>query len=169
MQKEKCELRQLSPLDGVAFYEMLQHIGRQENDFTNPVHDMSFDEFQVWLRQQDNWAKGEDLPQGYVPQVCFWLMVDDIPVGFGKIRMGLTEQSRLEGGNLGYAVDRRQRGKGYGSLLLALLLQKAKEYNLNNLLITVKKFNYASKRVAELNSAKLIRETECWWYLEVNF
>lgn len=168
MLKEKLELQQLSPLDGVAFYEMLQHIGSQENDFTNPVHDMNFEEFREWLKQQDNWAIGKDLPQNFVPQVCFWLIANDIPVGFGKIRMKLTEKSRLEGGNLGYAIDNRQRGKGYGSLLLAKLLQKAKDYNLTNPLITVKKFNYASKKVAESNGAILIKETEDWWYFEVN-
>lgn len=168
MQDKKYELIQLSPFDGEVFYEMLQHIGRQENDFTNPVHDMTYDEFKLWLKRQDDWSKGKNLPQGYVPQVCYWLIVDGKPVGFGKIRMGLTEQSRLEGGNLGYAVDSRQRGNGYGSKLLELLLIKAKEFELTNPLITVKKYNIASKRVAELNGAKLIKETEGWWYLEVS-
>lgn len=168
MFKEKYILRQLTPFDGIEFYEMLQHIGRQENDFTNPVHDMNFEEFRVWLKQQDDWSRGENLPKGYVPQVCFWLLADDVPVGFGKIRMGLTEQSRLEGGNLGYAVDTRKRGNGYGSKLLGLLLDKAKELKIYNPLITVKKYNIASKRVAELNGAKLINETEDWWYLEVD-
>lgn len=169
MQKESYELRQLSPLDGESFYEMLQHIGRYENDFTNPVHDMNYDEFKVWLRQQDDWSKGEKLPHGYVPQICYWLLVNGKPVGFGKIRMGLTEKSRLEGGNLGYAIDSRERGKGYGSKLLEQLLIKAKELKLKRPLVTVKKYNYASKRVAELNNGKLINETEDWWYLEIDY
>ena len=167
MQDNKYELIQLSPFDGEVFYEMLQHIGRQENDFTNPVHDMKFEEFKVWLKQQDDWSRGVNLPEGYVPQICYWLVINNTPVGFGKIRMGLTEKSRLEGGNLGYAIDSRQRGKGYGSKLLELLIVKAKEFKLSKPLITVKKFNIASKRVAELNGARLIKETEGWWYLEV--
>ena len=52
-------LRRLSPTDGEDCYELLQNIGRQENDFTNPVHDMSFDEFKSWLQQQDDWSNGE--------------------------------------------------------------------------------------------------------------
>ena len=168
MLSEICELRQLAPSDGKDCFEMLQHIGRQENDFTNPVHDMTYEEYLDWLKQQDDWSRGEKLPQGYVPQTCYWLVVNNTPVGFGKIRMGLTEKSRLEGGNLGYAIDSRQRGKGYGSKLLELLIIKAKEFKLPRPLITVKKFNIASKRVAELNGAKLIKETEGWWYLEVS-
>lgn len=168
MSNQTIELVQLSPDDGETHFDLLHNIGRQENDFTNPVHDMNFAEFKSWLKQQEDWSRGENLPQGYVPQVCYWLIVDNIPVGFGKIRLGLTEQSRLEGGNIGYAIDSRQRGHGYGSKLLELLLLKAKELNIYNLLITVKKFNIASKRVAELNGAKLINETAEWWYLEVN-
>lgn len=167
MSNQTIKLVQLSPNDSEAHFDLLQHIGRQENDFTNPVHDMNFAEFKSWLKQQDDWSRGENLPQGYVPQVCFWLIVDSIPVGFGKIRLGLTEHSRLEGGNIGYAIDSRQRGHRYGSKLLELLLLKAKGFNIHNPLITVKKFNVASKRVAELNGAKLIKETADWWYFEV--
>ena len=168
MNTDNLELVRLSPFDSEPYYDMLQHIGLQENDFTNPVHDMSYEEFKLWLKQQDDWSRGENLPQGYVPQVCYWLIADKKPVGFGKIRLGLTEQSRLEGGNIGYAIDSRERGKGYGSKLLGLLLIRAKELNINNILITVKKFNNASKRVAEQNGAELIKETEDWWYLGVN-
>ena len=168
MGDRNIELIQLSPDDGSMHYDLLQHIGRQENDFTNPVYGMGYEEFKSWLKQQDDWSRGDNLPEGYVPQVCFWLIVDGIPVGFGKIRLGLTERSRLEGGNIGYAIDSRQRGKGYGSMLLGLLLRKAKELNLCTPLITVRKFNNASKRVAESNGAKVIKETDKWWYLELD-
>ena len=168
MEKENnIKLRQLSPSDGKDCYELLQNIGRYENDFTNPVHDMNFQEFKSWLKQQDNWSKGDNLPKGYVQQICYWLIDDATPVGFGKIRLGLTEQSRLEGGNLGYAIDSRHRGKGFGSKLLELLIIKTKELKLENPLVTVKKFNYASKCVAEHNGGKLIKETESWWYFEM--
>lgn len=162
------ELCQLSPLDGENYYEMLQHIGDQENDFTNPVHNMSYDEYKAWLRQQDEWSRGECLPQGYVPQVCYWLIVDGTPVGLGKIRTELTEKSRLEGGHIGYAIDSRYRGKGFGTLLLGMLIKKAREFKQTSSLITVKKFNYASKRAVEKNGGKLIKETEEWWYFETN-
>ena len=70
MQNATIKLIQITPFDGEQYYEMLQHIGRQENDFTNPVHDMNYKEFKVWLKQQDDWSRGENLPQGYVPQTC---------------------------------------------------------------------------------------------------
>ena len=76
----KLVFKQLSPDDGIDCYQLLQKIGEKENDFTNPVHNMSFEQYKVWLVEQDNWSKGRELPQGYVPQHCFWLIVDDIPV-----------------------------------------------------------------------------------------
>lgn len=160
-------LRQLSPSDCEECYDLLKHIGRYENDFTNPVHDMGYDDFKLWLKEQDDWSKGENLPKGYVPQICYWLISDGVPVGFGKIRVSLTESSRLEGGNLGYAIDSRKRGLGLGSKLLKLLLIKAKELNLEKPLVTVKKYNLASKKVAENNGGKLMKETDEWWYYEM--
>lgn len=160
-------LKQLSPSDGYDCYQLLQNIGEKENDFTNPVHNMSYEEYKNWLIVQDNWSKGDNLPQGYVPQHCFWLVVNNTPIGFGKIRIGLTEQSRLEGGNLGYAIDSNYRGKGYGTKLLELLLNKAKELKLRSPLVTVKKYNYPSKLVAENNGGVLIKETDMWWYYEI--
>ena len=164
---EKLYLKQLSISDSEDCYNMLKHIGLNENDFTNPVHDMSFKEFKRWLKIQDDWSKGDNLPKGYVPQLCFWLISNELPVGFGKIRMGLTEKFRLEGGNLGYVIDTRIRGKGYGSKLLEMLIKKAKELKLETPLVTVKKWNYASKRVAEHNGGRLIKETNDWWYFEM--
>ena len=168
MNNRILELVRLSPSEGEAHYDLLQHIGRQENDFTNPVHDMTFEEFKLWLKQQDDWSRGENLPQGYVPQVCYWLVADKKPVGFGKIRTGLTERSRLEGGNIGYAIDPRERGKGFGSKLLGFLLIKARELEVHRPLLTIRKNNMASRRVAELNGAQLINETEDWWYYEIS-
>ncbi len=160
-------LKKLSPFDGEDCYNMLQHIGAFENDFTNPVHDMTYEQFKDWLKSQDDWSRGDNLPFGYVPQICYWLMVDNTPVGFGKIRLGLTPRSREEGGNIGYAIDSRYRGKGYGSKLLELLLQEIKALHIESNLITVKKYNYASKKVAENNGAIIIKETDTWWYLTI--
>ena len=44
-------LRQLAPSDGKDVYNMLQHIGEEENAFKNPVKRMSYDEYKTWLIQ----------------------------------------------------------------------------------------------------------------------
>lgn len=158
-------LQQLTTYDGCECYEILQRIGCKENDFTNPMHGKSFEEYKEWLIQQDDWSHDRNVPEGYVGQTCFWLLADNVIVGIGKIRHGLTEQSRLEGGNIGIAIDPSQRGKGYATHFISLLLQKANEMEIEEILITVKKYNYPSKVAFEKNGCKVFKETEGWWYL----
>lgn len=47
---------------------MLQGIDRRENDFTNDVKDMPYEEFPEWCKLQYEYANGRLLPAGYVPQ-----------------------------------------------------------------------------------------------------
>ena len=160
-------LQQLSPSDGTEAYDLLQRIGEMENDFTNPIHGKSFDEYKEWLRQQDAWSREEGLPKGYVGQTCFWLVADSVIVGFGKIRHGLTARSREEGGNIGIAIDSNQRGKGLGAVFAGLLIKKAKDMKVGEILVTVKKNNFPSKRSFEKNGCFVFKETETWWYLTI--
>lgn len=160
-------LQQLSIHDGLEGYELLQRIGEMENDFTNPMHGKSYQEYKEWLVQQDAWSREENLPKGYVGQTVFWLMTDNVIVGIGKIRHGLTEYSRKEGGNIGIAIDPNKRGKGLAKKFISLLLAKAKEMQIGEILITVKKNNYPSKIAFEMNNCKVFKETDGWWYLTV--
>lgn len=161
-----CYLRQLSPMDGMDVYIMLQHIGVEENAFTNPANGMNYDVFKDWLVRQDHWSRGEDLPQGYVGQTIFWLYDNNIPVGIGKIRHALTEHSRQIGGNIGYAISSMYRGKGYGTIILKLLLEKAREMNVKEKLLTVEKVNPASRRVIEKNGGEMVGENAERWFFE---
>ena len=158
-------LQKLSTNDGMDVFEMLKGIGSVEKSFTNPTYKMSYTEFQDWLLQQVLWDQGVMLPEGYVAQSIYWLYDDETPVGMGKIRHELTENSRKKGGNIGYAISHSYRGKGYGSVLLKLLLEEAKRIGVNEILLTIDKNNEASKSVCEKNGGVLFDEnTERWFY-----
>lgn len=158
------ELRQLSINDGENIYTMLQGIPKTENSFTNPVYGMTYKEFKKWLIKQDQWSRNENLPDGFVAQTIYWLFEHDMPIGIGKIRHELTEHSRKNGGNVGYAISEKYRGKGYGNKILELLLLEARNMNLEEIMLTVDKYNYASKRVIEKNGGQLFNENEKKWY-----
>ena len=160
-------LQQISPSDGNEGYELLQCLGEKENDFTNPIHGKSYEEYKEWLVQQDDWSQEKNLPLGYVGQTCFWLKFNEKIVGLGKIRHGLTEQSRIEGGNIGIAITPTERGKGLATHFIALILQRAKDMQIGEILITVKKYNYPSKIACERNGCRVIKETDDWWYLSI--
>lgn len=148
-------------------YEMLQHIGANENAFHNDAYGMPFDEFAPWLDSLEKHARGECLPAGYVPEHTYWLYVDDKPVGYGKIRERLTESSKAIGGNIGYAIDSRQRGKGYATKLLSLLIEEAERLGVKERLLTVEKVNPASKAVIEKCGGRLIDENELRWFFTI--
>lgn len=158
------KLRELSVNDGVDIYNMLQRIGPSEYGFHNDVNGMSFDDFKRWLELQHAWSLGERLPDGYVKQWTYWLIVDEKPVGYGKLRERTTETSKAVGGNIGYAIDPDVRGKGYGNKLFELLLNEAVKNHIEKVISTIEKYNYRSKKVHERFGGKLIGEDDVRWY-----
>lgn len=161
----KYELIQLSPNDGREIYEMLQRIERFENDFNNEVKDISYAEYKDWLLEMDAWSKGQSLPKGYVKQWIYWLKVDEKPVGMGKLREKITLQSEKWGGNIGYAIESSQRGKGYGNILFKLLLSQAKDLGIERILSTVRVDNERSNKVNMTSGGELVKQdTETCYY-----
>lgn len=162
------KIQKLSVDDGVENYNMLKNIEMNENEFTNPVKEMTFEQYKEWLILMDKWSKGEGLKEGYVSQTIYWLYNDDIPVGIGKIRHALTESSRKFGGNIGYAISKEYRGKGFATSFLKMLLQEMEKLNIREKILTVEKNNYPSRRVIEKNGGKVIEENENRWILEID-
>lgn len=160
-------IRQLNIEDGQDIFLMLKDIESNENEFTNPVKEMEFKEFKEWLILMDNWSKGKELKESYVPQTIFWLFENEIPVGIGKIRHKLTEASRAFGGNIGYAIAKKYRGKGYATIFLNKLIEEAKKLNISEKILTVEKYNNPSKRVIEKNGGIIIDENDKRWILEI--
>lgn len=157
-------LASLSPTDGIDVFQMLQTIGKGENDFKNDVYGMTYEQYKDWLMVQFDIANGKKLPDGYVPQSIYWLYINGKPAGIGKIRWGLTTSSREVGGNLGYAIAESYRGNGYGTILFNTLVNIAKAGHCDEILATVNKDNYASKCVMEKCDGRLIRENDLRWY-----
>ncbi len=163
----KLVLKPLSINDGNDVYLMLQRIGENENEFKNTAYGLNKTEFKEWLKTQYQWSIGNNLPDGYVPQSIYWLYFDNTPVGIGKIRHLLNDNSRNIGGNIGYAIDPMYRGKGFASVLLSLLIKEAQRMNISERLLTVEKYNPASKRVVEKCGGLLIKENDKRWFFSI--
>lgn len=164
----KLKLQQLCLSDGMSIYNMLQRIGPSENAFNNEVNGMSYEQYQKWLCKMHAWTEGKQLPAGYVIQWTYWLMDGGTPVGYGKLRERVTENSKQFGGNIGYAIDPLFRGKGYGNKLFELLLLEARKKQIREVYSTVEKFNYNSKKVHEKYGGSLIKEDDIRWYFLFN-
>ena len=68
--------------------------------------------------------------------------------------MSSNPMPRHEGGHIGYDVRPSERGKGCGTRLLRLTLQKARELGLDDVLITADEANAASWKVIERNGGR---------------
>lgn len=154
------ELRQLSVNDDIDVYDMLQEVPKDENGFVNGCNGRTFESYKKWLIKSDNTAKGIGLEDWMVPQSTYWLCVDGIPVGFGKLRHYLTEKLREEGGHIGYAIRPSYRNKGYGTILLRLIIEKAMEIGIDKILLTVQNHNAYSIKVALANGGIIEKITD---------
>ena len=100
-----------------------------------------------------NMRQARDLPAGYVGSTTFWLVDDETQRFLGQIdiRHALTERLLRYGGHIGYAVRLGEWNKGYGTLMLQLVLPHAKALGITRCLITCDDDNPGSARVMEKN------------------
>lgn len=154
-------LKKISSEDGHDIYDLLQTMPKDENGLINNANGLTYEEFKSWLVAKEKESKQTGLVDGWkVPSTTFWLYVNDIPVGFGNLRHFLTEALSKAGGNIGYGIAPKYRGKGYGKELLKLLLNEANKIGLEKVLITIHSDNIASQKVALANGGRITERTE---------
>ncbi len=84
------------------------------------------DDFSAFLDRLAACARGEGIPDGFVPHSTYWLVRDGVRViGVSNLRHELTDSLRRDGGHIGYGIRPSERGKGAATELLRLTLQRA--------------------------------------------
>ena len=154
----KVELKQLNVNVEEQEYKMLQGILDIENGFTNPAYNLSYKEYKKWLQDADNHSKGLNLPDDWIPYTTYFLYIDDIPVGYGRVRHSSSEylENVVGAGNLGYGISKEYRGKGYGNILFKELLKKCKEHGYKEIKLFPLKANEATIEIMMKNGGKII-------------
>ncbi len=110
------------------------------------------------MQEEDNHSKGIGLPGRWKPYTTYILYIDDIPVGYGRVRHSSDEylETVVGAGNLGYGISKEHRGKGYGSILFQELLNKCKEFGYNEIKLFPLKTNVATINIMIKNGGKII-------------
>lgn len=137
----------------LEFLEMMADYQQAGESYSQ--HQLAQQDFAAYLTQVRNDAQGIGLPAGYAPMTAFWLVKNDVILGESRLRHYLTPTLEIEGGHIGYSIRPSQRLKGYGTLILALTLEQAKEVALRRIRITCDTDNLASVRVIEKNGGLL--------------
>ncbi len=108
-------------------------------------------DFSAYVEKEKGKARGENLPVGFVPETSFWLIDCGECVGEVGIRHVLTEHLLKIGGHIGYSIRPSKRKRGYGKLILKLMLVKAKEMGFEKVLLTCDVTNEGSRKIIEGN------------------
>jgi len=114
------------------------------------------EDFEGFVKKFNDYTKGKNLPEGWVPASHFWLVnKDNLIIGSSGFLHKLTPYFRKYRGHIGYFIRPSQRQKGYGKLILALTLEKAKQFGLQRVLVNCYEDNIASKKIIEANGGVL--------------
>mgnify|MGYP001596781463 FL=1 len=112
-------------------------------------------DFESFAQSERSHSRGENLPDGFMPETTYWLIDGGEFIGRISIRHKLTERLLQVGGLIGYDIRPTQRKHGYGSRILALALPKVKELGLLRVLLTCDASNVASRKIIEKNGGVL--------------
>lgn len=138
-----------------------EHIKRGEDEIHGDGALDRIKNFDQWLEKVQKEAKGEDLPEGKVPATIYLAIRkrDNRLIGMIQIRHELTKQV-LSYGHIGDSIRPSERGKGYGTEMIQLALEKCKELGINRVLMICDKENKASARTIQKNGGILEKETQ---------
>ena len=135
------------------FLRMLAEYEWAGEDYDEPL---AHENYEAYLSQLAAESRGIHLPPGIVPMTSYWLVRDQRTLlGVSKLRHYLTPLLEHHGGHIGYLVRPSERHKGYGTLILALTLEKARLLGLRRVRITCDSANVGSVRIIEKNGGVL--------------
>lgn len=117
-------------------------------------------DFEGLLRNLSRYEPGNDLPDGFVHSEYRWLVEGTEYLGRVSIRYTLNDRLRQFGGHIGYEIRPSARRKGYGTLILRLALERARELGIGDVLVTCDVDNLGSRGVIEANGGVLEGEFE---------
>lgn len=140
-----------------------------ENGLTNKWNGVSFEDFRdKALPEMLAFAKGENLPEGLVPETFLFLWSDDEIAGQFRIRHHLCESLRTGGGHIGYFIKKEFRNKGFGKEGLRQALQIARTIiPEEEIYLRVNKDNPASLQVMLYNGGYIKHEDEHKYYVRI--
>ncbi len=116
-----------------------------------------YDEF---LEKTNGCHNNTDVAANWVPASTYFLLdgKGEKIIGAVNIRHRLNDYLLNRGGNIGYGIAPSERRKGCATIMLALALDKCREFGLEKVLISCDKINTASAKTITNNGGVLENE-----------
>ncbi len=158
---ETLELVKPAVEHGPAYLAMVDESIQAGEEYGHNNVELARKDFAQFVRELEEEAAGIGLPPGIPAQQTYLLLKNGrLVVGEIRFRPNLTPPYEKYSGHVGYNISPSQRGKGYATRQLALLLDKAHKLKLPGISLTINGENPASVRVIEKNGGKLLRVIE---------
>jgi predicted acetyltransferase len=143
-----------------AILEMCKEYNINNEDYNGAFFIKNIIDYEEKIKELDNASNGILENPSFVPYTCYVFIIENKIVGVGSVRHYLNEYLEKFGGHIGYSIRPTERKKGYGSKALELLINQAKEMNIEKILITCNINNIGSKKVIENNNGKFINQID---------
>lgn len=158
MAAERVRIEELALAHQAAYLDMIEEFERLEGGYPYNDAALARQDFAAFIRDLQAEARGEGLPPDVPAQTTYALLGED-GRALGEIRFRAAPIPPIEAGNghIGYNMRPTERGKGYATAMLALLLERALAAGLRRVMLPVEGENPASVRVIERNGGRLER------------
>jgi predicted acetyltransferase len=168
-ERDLCQTQELDSSKALAAVELIAPqmslrkefltMAKEYQCFGDERYGEAIENFPAYIRKLENWSGGSELPEGFVPSDTFWLIRGGSRLlGCSRFRHSLTPWLEHEGGHIGYDIRPIERHKGYGTLILALTLERARRAGLGRVLLVCHKDNIASAATIQKNGGKFENE-----------
>ncbi len=119
------------------------------------------DGYEKWLEHNEMDKHIEDVKPEW-SNATNYILIDSSGHVYGCccLRHHLKDDLINIGGNIGYVIRPSQRGKGYGTTQLMLILNKAYELGLEEVLLTCRENNNGSKKTIEKCSYRAVEPVQ---------
>ncbi|MCL2839437.1 MAG: GNAT family N-acetyltransferase [Defluviitaleaceae bacterium] len=171
---DNLELVEASKVYEIQAMEYRQeYINCGENEINGSSGLFEYENYDKWL-EKIKMQKNIIPSSTETPSTTYFTLrkSDNKIIGSIQLRHHLTDELLKDGGNIGYGIRPSERGKGYGTQQVALVLAQAKGIGLSKVMISCNKINRASAQVAINNGGILAGEgfdedekevTEIYW------
>lgn len=134
--------------DSFMDYYLETKAAETDEYITPSAADLKGDSYENWLRERISFRT--KVRDGFVCGTTYFLADKGGRIyGAADIRHSLNEHLSRVGGHIGYGIRPSERQKSYAAMMLALSLEKARELDLTEVLITCDDDNAASYKTME--------------------
>lgn len=143
--------REFTMEDQKELIDMLNEIRQSDNNFEGLSNVKNVDNYEEFLEKLEKNKHQELIKPEYSPQTTYGVFDNGKLVGGFNLRHIIKGDLINHGGNIGYLIRPSERGKGYGTKLLHLALEKAQLLGIKNVLVSCRVENIGSNKVIENN------------------